>query len=288
MRSRDRRLRGSHLVQTLGVIRLVATDLDGTFWNADMVVPDQHKDAVRELNSLGITVIAATSRRPRVVRSALVTAGIALPAVLVDGALGIDFRTEQRFHEAMFDPTVAVAVLAAFRAVDLEPCIYIEHPSVDIIVSDNPSTCSAHLAYIADVAHVDDLNATAADRPVYAFTVLGLARDRLLPAAHALKARGAEVMLYAEPVYGAYGLIVTPPGISKWSGVEAYCRLAAIDASEVLAVGDGENDITMLSRAAVAVGVKGGTAKALGVAEYFIDPPHQHGWASLVDLIGRL
>lgn len=53
-------------------------------------------------------------------------------------------------------------------------------------------------------------------------------------------------------------------------------------------MGDGDNDVVMLSRAAVAVGVKGGTAGALEVAEHVIDPPHQHGWASLVDLIRRL
>lgn len=209
------------VMQTHHVIRLVATDLDGTFWNADMVVPEQHLGAVDELNSLGVTVLVATSRRPRVVRSALAAAGLALPAVLLDGAIGIDFRTEQRFHGATFDATIAIAALAAFRAVDLEPCIYIEDPGIDVIVSDNPGTCAAHLAYIADFACVGDLDAAAAARAVYAFTVLGLARDRLQPAAHSLREQGVEVMLYAEPTYGAYGLIVTPPGVSKWSGVDA-------------------------------------------------------------------
>jgi hydroxymethylpyrimidine pyrophosphatase-like HAD family hydrolase len=97
--------------------------------------------------------------------------------------------------------------------------------------------------------------------------------------------QGVQIMLYAEPTYGAYGLIVNPPGVSKWSGVDAYCRLACIDPAEVLAVGDGDNDVAMLTRAAVAVAVKGGTTNVLEVADHIIGPPHEHGWASLLDLI---
>ena len=59
--------------ETQRVIRLVATDLDGTFWTSEMVVPERHVKAVRELASRGVTVLVATSRRPRVVRAALVS-----------------------------------------------------------------------------------------------------------------------------------------------------------------------------------------------------------------------
>jgi hydroxymethylpyrimidine pyrophosphatase-like HAD family hydrolase len=56
------------------VIRLVATDLDGTFWDADLALPQAHLAAARELIEAGVTVLAATSRRPRVVRSRLARA----------------------------------------------------------------------------------------------------------------------------------------------------------------------------------------------------------------------
>lgn len=270
------------------MIRLVTTDLDGTFWDTSRMVPKQHAEAVRELAARGITVLAATSRRPRVVRASLGAAGLALPAVLVDGAIGIDFRTDQRFHEAMFEPTGAAVTLAAFRSVNLEPCVYVEDPIVDIIVGTNPATCAPHLVSIADVARVDDLDTIVATQPVYAFAVLGVAIDRLEPAARLLRDHGMQVLLYAEPEYGGHGLIVSPPGVGKWSGIQAYCRLAGINPAEVLAVGDGVNDVEMLTRAAVAVAVRGGTPDVLEVADHVIDPPRQHGWASLLDLVDRL
>lgn len=95
-------------------------------------------------------------------------------------------------------------------------------------------------------------------------------------------------MLYAEPEYGEYGLIVSPPGVSKWSGIESYCRLADITPEEVLAVGDGDNEVTMLTQAGVAVAVKGGADRAIDTADHLIDPPQNRGWASLLDLLERL
>jgi hydroxymethylpyrimidine pyrophosphatase-like HAD family hydrolase len=267
------------------VIRLVATDLDGTLWGPDMVVPQRHVQAIRDLARRGVTVLAATSRRPRAVRPCFERAGLALPAVLVDGAIGIDFRTGKRFHQVAFDPVDAVAVLAAFHDSGLEPCVYVEDPDIEVVVSRTPSTCAAHLDQLGALAGVEDLDAALLARPVQAFSVLGVARERLERAAGRLVSSGAEVTLYAEPLYGEYGLIVKPPGVSKWSGIDAFCRLAGIRSSEVLAVGDGDNDLTMLAQAAVAVAVKGGTERALAVADYVIDPPSEHGWASLLDLI---
>ena len=267
------------------MIRLVATDLDGTLWGQDMIVPEQHVHAIHELTRRGITVLPATSRRPRVVGPRLQRAGLGLPAVLVDGAIGVDFRTGNRFHQAIFDPDDAIEALAGFREYGLDPCVLILDADADILVSEAPSTCAAHLDFLGKLARVADLEDAVSGRPVYGFSVLGLPRERLEGAANVLTSKGARVMLYAERTYGDYGLIVTPRGISKWSGIEAYCQLAGIAATEVLAVGDGDNDVTMLTQAAVAVAVKGGTERALALADQVIDPPSERGWVSVLDFL---
>lgn len=267
------------------MIRLVATDLDGTLWGPNMVVPEPHARAIAQLGRRGVTVLAATARRLRIVRPHLQRAGLALPAVLMDGGIGIDLRNGDRFHRAVFALADAVAALESFRRCGLDPCVYVEDPDLDVLVSDTPSTCAAHIAHLGGWVGVEDLDEVVSARPVYSFSVLGVARSRLERAADLLLACGSEVTLYPEPTYGDHGLIVTPPGITKWSGIEAYCRLAGITAAEVLAVGDGENDVPMLTRAAVAVAVRGGSKRALAAASHVIDPPSEHGWASLLAII---
>jgi hydroxymethylpyrimidine pyrophosphatase-like HAD family hydrolase len=268
------------------VIRLVATDLDGTFRDADLLPPDAHLAAVDALVDAGVTVLAAASRRPRVVKRQFDRVGLSMPAVLIDGALGVDFRTGVRFHQACFNPDLARRTLAMFRAHELDPCVYVEHPEFDIMVSSTPSTCPAHLAYLGAVAATGDLKSAAATMSVYAFAVLGLALERLEPVAGALALAGtSNPVLYREPDYGQFGLIVSPQGISKWSGVRAYCDRNGIGPEEVLAVGDGLNDVTVLQAAGVAVAVRGGAEAAMAASDHLIDPPAEHGWAGVVDLV---
>jgi len=270
---------------TDAVIRLVATDLDGTLWGADLTVPVQHSHAIGELACRGVAVLAATSRRARVVRPCLERAGLWLPAVLLDGAVGVDFRTGARFHQAIFAPHDAAAALEAFRSSGLEPCVYVDDPDVDVVVSETPSTCADHLASLGSLARAEDLSVSVVARTVYAFSVAGVERQRLEPVTEFLSSSGAQVVLFAEPRFGGFSMTVNPPGVSKWSGVDTFCRRAGISASEVLAVGDGDNDLPMLAQAAIAVAVRGGSDRVLAAADHLIDPPNKHGWAALVDLV---
>ena len=244
--------------------------------------------AVGELINAGVTVLAATSRRPRIVQQRLLDVGLSLPAVLIDGSLGVDFRTDERFHHACFDSSAALVALRTFRAHGLDPCIYVDHPDFDIVVSEYPSTCAAHFERVRADSFTGDLDVTVTTTPIYAFSVLGIDRERLSPVFDELNhTAGAHAILYPEPDYGQFGLIVNPPGVSKWSGIESYCRLHGIEANEVLAVGDGLNDIPMLRHAGVAVAVRGGSPEALAMSHHQIDPPAENGWAQILDVVGH-
>ena len=268
------------------VIRLVATDLDGTFWGPDFVPPPEHVAAVDELARQDVTVLAATSRRPRVTKQRLGDHGLALPAVLIDGAVGIDFRTDERFHEAVFGAEAARETLAAFQAHGLDPCLYVDDPEIDIAVSTSPSTCAQHLERLGRMAGTRDLAETATTTTVYDLSVLGLDREVLAPLARELAdAYGTTVVLYPEPEYGRFGLIVNPQGVSKWSGIAAYCTLYGIEPDEVAAVGDGLNDLEMLRPAGVRIGVRGGCDEIVEMADLLIEPPERGGWHKLVGIL---
>lgn len=269
------------------VIRLLATDLDGTFWGPDLVAPPEHVATARELARRGVTVLAATSRRPRVTEEQLRDVGLVLPAVLVDGTIGIDFRTGDRFHEAAFEAGPARDVLGIFRAHGLDPCLYVDDPDVDIIVSSDPSTCAAHLEYLGPVAGTRNLNDAVSTTAIYAFSVLGLDHELLAPLADELAGElacegRANAVLYPERSYGRFGLIVTPLGVSKWSGIEAYCARYGISSEEVAAVGDGPNDLDMLRHSHLRIGVRGGCDEVVEMADCLIDAPERGGWKEIL------
>ena len=78
-----------------------------------------------------------------------------------------------------------------------------------------------------------------------------------------------------------------PPGVSKWSGVLAYCAEQGIDPGRVLAVGDGANDLELLDAAAVACVVATAPPAVLARADHLIGPPASGGWAAVLDLVGH-
>ena len=137
--------------------------------------------------------------------------------------------------------------------------MYVDDPEIEIVVSDTPSICGDHLASIRTVAGVGSLDEAVAIMPVYAFSVIGLAREDLVPVTEALLGMGAELMLAPEPRFDCWSVVVALPGVTKWSGVLAYCASKGVRPDEVLAVGDGDNDVAMLTHAAIGVAVRDGT-----------------------------
>jgi hydroxymethylpyrimidine pyrophosphatase-like HAD family hydrolase len=269
-----------------GAVQLVVTDLDGTLSDADERIHPASVRAVRALEAGGIPVLVATGRRLRMACAVLEAGGLAGPAVVLDGALGIDLRDGRVFHQVAFPAAAARRVLAAFAAAGLSPCVYTDRPDVDLVVGARPSTHPDHLARARPLVAVDDLERVVETEPVYAFAVVGRPAARLDPVLAAVGAAGSASIVH-DLVYGGCTIQVRPPGISKWSGVLAYCAERGIDPGRVLAVGDGANDLELLEAAAVACVVVTATSAVLARAHHVLGPPSAGGWAAVLDLVGH-
>lgn len=269
-----------------GAVQLVVTDLDGTLSDADERIHPASARAIQTLEAGGIPVLVATGRRLRMARAVLEAGGLAGPAVVLDGAIGVDLRDGRVFHQAAFPPEAARQVLDAYTAAGLSPCVYVDRRDVDMVVGDHPSTHPDHLARAQPWVAVDDLARVVETEPVYALTVVGRPSPLLEPALDAVGLAGSASIVH-DLVYGGCTVQVRPPGISKWSGVLAFCAERGIDPGRVLAVGDGANDVELLEGAAVACAVATAAPAALARADHVLEPPASGGWAAVLDLVGR-
>ena len=122
---------------TMATVDLVVTDLDGTLWfgEYEQTHPDHGRDLARA-RARGIPVLVATGRRVTSTRDPLARLGLAPPAVMMNGALAIDLATGERFHFHQYTVEDATSILAAFRSADLEPCVYVDHPRVDVFIGE--------------------------------------------------------------------------------------------------------------------------------------------------------
>ncbi len=168
----------------------MVTDLDGTLWAyGNEGVPHARTLAAwAELERRGVPVLVATGRRATTARDPLAEYGLAPPAVVLNGALGLDLATGERFHRHQYDAATAASVLAAFRAADLEPCVYIEHPDYDVYIGSSPSTSEQHLVALGARACTADLDEIVASVPVLSFGVFGRDQEQILRAVDGLAA----------------------------------------------------------------------------------------------------
>ena len=266
----------------MSAIDLVVTDLDGTLWDTSEDVHEHTREALAELERRGVPLLVATGRRRASTQDGLARLGLAPPAVLLDGALGLDLATGQRFHRRGYDPDAAVRVLDAFLAEGLEPCVYVDRPDVEVLVGDHPSTSARHLEKLGNLAQrVDDLRAATATEPVLSFGIVSGEPERL-DAVMTNVSDVASPRVSRDTMFGGVTMMVPPRDVSKWDGVVAFCSLRGLDPSRVVAIGDGENDLEILANAAVACVISEGCDAALELAHHVLDPPHAGGWAQIL------
>jgi hydroxymethylpyrimidine pyrophosphatase-like HAD family hydrolase len=232
-----------------------------------------------------VPLLVATGRRVASTRAPLAAVGLAPPAVVLNGALGLDLRTGERFHRAPFDTADAVAAVGALASVGLQPVVYVDHPRWDAFLGAQPSTNPRHVQQLGDTVTTDDLARVAAEEAVLGFGMIGV------PFADAEAARDAigdlaEVHLdHAFDYTGLASLTIAPRGQSKWDGVQAFCRAEGLDSGRVLAVADGPNDLELLDHAALRAVPAVAHPAALERADHVLPPASDGGWAEVLDLI---
>ena len=219
-----------------------------------------------------------STRRP------LAALGFAPPAVMLNGAIAIDLGSGDRFHSWHYSADDAAAILAAFRAADIEPCVYVDHPRVDVFLGARPSTHPEHLAEFGAAAERADLEEIVNTVPVLMFGLVGHPREPLADLERALSEL-AEAHVVGPDQYGGHSCTATPAGLSKWTGVAAYCAHAGLDAERVLAIGDGPNDRELLAGAAIAVAPADAGPEMLRSADHVVGSPRDGGWAEILDLV---
>lgn len=272
-----------------GAVDLVVTDLDGTLWHTDEHVDPAVVEAVREVQRRGVALLVATGRRVASTMRPLARLGLAPSAVVLNGALGLDLATGHRFHRSPYAADDAATVLEAFAAAGLEPVVYVDHPddpSVHAFLGSAPSTHPDHAASFGTSARTAPLDEVVAAVPVLGFSLIGVEHGRLVEVRDVIGPR-AETHLDRSLDYpGLATLTVAPRGQSKWDGVVAYCEAQGLDASRVLAVADGSNDLELLDAAMVSLVPEVAHPGALERADHLIPAASDAGWVQVLDHLG--
>jgi Cof subfamily protein (haloacid dehalogenase superfamily) len=231
------------------VIKLLATDIDGTLLRSDGTVSDRTRAALRAAADTGLGVVFVTGRPPRWLDVLVDETGYVGVAVGANGAVLYDIGTEEIIAAHQLDPQLLRELGGELRAAFPRVQFALEYgkgfaaePGYVHEWEINPPY-DRHGVPIAPprVASFDDITTQPA--------VKLLAKDRQIDADEFMAAAIELVGERASVTHSSsFGLLeLSAPGVTKATGLSELAESLGIAREEIAAIGDMPNDLPMLA-----------------------------------------
>ena len=267
------------------MIKLVATDLDGTLLRSDGSVSDRTRAALRAAADAGLRVAFVTGRPPRWLDVLAAPTGYVGVAVGANGAVLYDMTEERLVSAHLLPPALVREVGAAIRA---------EYPKVQFAVEYGDGF-AAEPGYVHDwdinppydrrgepiaepvIGDLDDITTEPA--------VKLLAKDHDADADAFLAAATAIVGDRATITHSSsFGLLeISAFGVTKATGLAELADQLGVAPHEVIAIGDMPNDLPMLQWAGHSYAVSNAHPSVLAVADEVIASNDEDAVAQLLE-----
>jgi len=230
------------------MIKLLASDLDGTLLRSDNTVSQATRDALAAAESAGLIVAFVTGRPPRWLHEVAQATGHRGVAVSANGALTYDLHTETILTQHALEPDMLAQVTNVLRAKIPQVRFAMEYGLEFAFEHEyshdwqiHPNTDQAGRPLPQPVAN--DL-ADLLDKPAVKLLAKGhgMEPDEFMDLVEALV--GDQVTVTRS---GSSALVeISATGITKAFGLAALADSHGLSRHQVAAVGDMPNDVPML------------------------------------------
>ncbi|MDD9271294.1 Cof-type HAD-IIB family hydrolase [Paenibacillus sp. GCM10023248] len=210
----------------MGPFKLIALDMDGTLLDEEKKISPDNAEAIRQAAAAGKIVMMSTGRGAVSAMPYIQELGLTSPMVVVNG--GEVWEAPGKLLRRTLLPVETVSKL---HELALEHDCWWWAYSVDGIFNREREGL--------DIANSEWLK----------FGYFSENAEKLERIRSAVSSWGTLEITNSHPS----NIEINPLGISKASGLEAVCQLLGIQMSEVIAMGDSENDIAMIREAGLGV-----------------------------------
>lgn len=251
-------------------IRLIALDLDGTLLGSDhAAIPQRNLDALRAAAAKGVKIAIATGRSWSLVRETAQTLGCVSYGITANGALALDAADEAPLVKFPMDASQCVEIIRILRRHGLYYELYVDgknYMQADELDGAQKFCLSPAFydVFMRSVRLVPDMAAFAAEMLPEKFDIFYVDAQQ----------RGAvvEELLSTGPleITGALqtNLELTARGVNKGRALAALADKLGLNASQVMAFGDADNDLEMLEWAGWSFAMANATREAKAAAKF--------------------
>jgi Cof subfamily protein (haloacid dehalogenase superfamily) len=259
--------------------RLLALDLDGTLLNPrpQKIITARTRLALQRAVEAGVRIVITTGQSLVVLQQICGDLPIEGPQIIENGALIADVKTGQLYHEKLLPARYVLSVLAALKQDGFHRAYHTRHQ-----VYADYDTPRVRQWYTPPVPPVIEIEDVASLYPEPCIKVVGIGEESRL------RVRRQELMeAFAGQMYvvqSAFDLLeFLHPEISKENGLRTIAWDLGIDPTEIVAVGDGHNDIGMLQFAGLGVAMGNAHDEVKRAADYVTLSNAEDGVALVIE-----
>ena len=272
--------------------RLIAIDIDGTLLDSHSQLRPTVRAALRHADEAGVHVLLCTGRRYRSALPVAQDAGLPLPLVCHSGALVKDTGSHHTLHATTLTSAALGALLDALADEGLAAFAYTDtyERGHDFAVERDASLTRFHEDYLAKnsgcFVEVDSLRGDLGTDVVQVCTFAEL--DEL----RNIKQRLGEMLaglvtchLLSAPAYIGHFLEFQSRDASKWAAITTLAAGYDVALGQVVAIGDNENDISMIRAAGLGVAMGNAHYAVKSAADVVAASNDEDGVARIIDKI---
>ncbi len=256
-------------------IRLLALDLDGTLFDSNFQFSPRVRQAVAKAQRLGVAVTLATGRSVTSTRPFAQELDIREPLICYQGGW-IAERNGRVLHRVALDRNLATQVIDFAQARNWHVNLYCDG---QLYLTELRHPLSFYQGLLNPVAqHVSDLHALLDRDPDKVLIVAEGNGDEILAG---LRERFDGQM----EIVRSHDLFVeaNPLNVDKGTGLAWLAVHRGVPQSQVMAVGDQDNDAPMVAWAGLGVAMGNGSPACKAVADWIAPPLDQDGAAVAIE-----
>ncbi|KAL1526705.1 hypothetical protein AB1Y20_015405 [Prymnesium parvum] len=265
-----------HLASCVLLPRVLFADCDGTMLGPDHRLSDRTRNTLQRLARAGVAVVPATGRAAagpwtaHVLTEPSLKGGV--PGIFMNGGMIVD--SAGGVSSTLLPAEVAAATLAFARGEGVTTAFYC---GKEVLV-ETPNELTAKLAAVGDAPHrtIEDLSSAveSVGKVLLLFDETKLDGETLR---HSLERAVAATADITQAL--SWGLEVVPSGVNKATAARLLLDAWGISSEDAMAIGDGVNDVELLSFVGYGIAMGNGAKQAKLVAQYVAPSNSDEGFS---------
>ncbi len=266
-------------------IKMIALDMDGTLLNDEKEITPYTKEVLEKAMEEGVVVLACTGRPVTAIPVEFSVLKGVKYAISSNGSRILDVEEDKVLFEQLLDGEDTMKLVSIVEKYDTYREVFWDGRGYSTKQMEEKLSCylsEPMCNYIRNTRiFVEDLNSLIREK--------NRGCDKLHIAFADMEERSHAIQEILE--LGAFELEsameksieITAPGINKGTGIIRLGKILGIEKEEIMAVGDGMNDVSMLREVGFPVAMSNGVEEVKGLAKYITESNNEDGVAKAIE-----